>query len=406
MELNEKTIHQAPDGTIANELPCYGILWDPKDMACAQECIAFSRCLYRMAKSTIPQIAGEAGHTNPNHHTGELGTNPDALTYTEWAQANDGSPQHAFDYANEIRRTPDMGLPVIQPDGRLTGSNKWGHPMPYQAGQVGKAEGEEVLQELQKGQDVSGDVEVGEIDPETGKMIEKKNAIGEGSVGDELSSSSQATIEQALNELGANEEDLVVIGQPDEEEPPAPKPRRKKKVTKKTAAKKTTRKKATTKKKTTRKKATSKKKAVTKKAPTKKATSRKKPPAPAKKANGVTANPQKASAPQTKRSGSWGQHTHASRFSTDLQKNPEYNELPWGTTLEKSYQGRTHKVQITQEGWKYNGKLYPTLYEVMCVIKTPKQYPGQLKEDGTRLPPRTMSSMSAKRFFKLESRRR
>jgi outer membrane biosynthesis protein TonB len=372
-----------------------------------------------MATATLPQIAAEAGLTEADHNAGTLTPQMSQLSMDHVAEVYDGIQDYAVEYAKAIHANPKVGLPIIQPNGQLAPSGQWPHSMPFDGGLIVKSEGEEVLENLQSGADDAGEVEVGEISEDGkemlaeevgGKKKAKTKKVGQSDVASELAASAQSTIEQAIEESASGDD--VVFGVDDTEKEEEVVATSKKKTTKKKVAKKTATKKVTTKKasevpepqkKTVAKKATTKKAAAPKKAPasTKKATTKK---AAAPKKAPAKANPPKA--PKTKKpSSSWGPETFQARFNKDLNK-PAIQELSWGETLTKEFQGEKHQVQITQEGWKYKGTLYPTLYTVMCKIKEPKEYPAQLTEEGSRPEgTRTMASMSALRFFGLEKRR-
>ena len=407
--ITPQNIHSLSDDDIQQQVACYGILWDPRDSMCSQDCAAYARCGYRLASATLPQIASEAGLTEADMNAGTLTPKVHELTSEHVSEVFE-TPDYAVEYAKALYENPSIGLPVIQPNGQLSPSGAWPHQMPFHQGLEAQTEGQEVLDGIQKGVDVSGDVSAGEIG-EDGKMVkdsENAHAVGEADVVSELAASAQNTIEQAIEESSAEDVTFGVDDteqQGEEEQVAAPKKKAtKKKVTKKKTTKKKVVRKTATAKKTPSKKSVTKKKTVAKKASTKKAPTKKATKKKVTKKAAASSNPPQAPK-QKKPSQAWGPDTFQARFNKDLQK-PYIQEMAWGSKLTKEFQGETHTVQITQKGWKYKGELYPTLYTVMCAIKEPKEYPAQLTESGDRpAGKRTMASMSAPRFFGLEKRR-
>lgn len=79
-----------------------------------------------------------------------------------------------------------------------------------------------------------------------------------------------------------------------------------------------------------------------------------------------------------------------SRFTQEVQK-PHLAPLPWGHVIRKVYKGQEHLVSITQSGFEYGGRLFPTLYAVQLEVEGRKMIGGKVQ-----------ASMSSKRFFGLD----
>ena len=76
-----------------------------------------------------------------------------------------------------------------------------------------------------------------------------------------------------------------------------------------------------------------------------------------------------------------------------------------GMSLNREYpSGKNHKVTVLENGYRYKGKKYPTLYAVTTEITGTVEYEKQLDKFGERAEgTRKMSNWSAPKFWKLKS---
>ncbi len=415
-EVSEQTIHIAPDAAIADIVPCYGFLWDPLDPACVSGCYAYARCGWRMASGTLPQMAAEMGLTNPNMMTGELNPQVDQLSIEQVLEVYPDIKSYSVTYAQQLYANRSIGLPVIQPDGTLTGSNKWSHSMPFEES---KLEGDTVLEGIISEDVTAGQtVEVGSID-EDGNMVKSMNQVGESTGYDELVKGAEKALDALDDDAPSDDSGDIVLGvpepipNPDEGIKPEAKKVTKKKVVKKKKKKKVVKNAKTKKvvedkpaKKVVQKKATTAKKVIPKaehlakkKKVTKKKVVAKKVAAPK-----VKSEPEVKSTAKKKKAGPKSEIAEALKFAQRFNRDRNRPKVA-SLALGHKFYGPNQEgpAILTDKGYKMGDKLYASLYEVMNAMRPPKEFPKQLTHDGHRPPgTRKMASMSAPRFFKLK----
>jgi len=107
---------------------------------------------------------------------------------------------------------------------------------------------------------------------------------------------------------------------------------------------------------------------------------------------------------RSRRRGSpWGKHTFQARWLRERERSPAIAKLTPGHNIVREYKGAKHTVKVLQGRYVYEGREYPTLYEVTKVITgtRPAQKQRRTAGDESSRPDgkRQLCNWSATRFF-------
>jgi outer membrane biosynthesis protein TonB len=132
-----------------------------------------------------------------------------------------------------------------------------------------------------------------------------------------------------------------------------------------------------------------------KKAPVKTAKRAKAPVDPSKRGAGKRTKDGRVDDP-------WGRHTWEKRYNRE-RKNKFIKQLRPGMKPTREYKGTKYQVTVLNKYYKFNGKMYPTLYSIVKEITGTREAPRQLDHKGKRPKgSRQLCNWSAPKFFALK----
>jgi hypothetical protein len=107
---------------------------------------------------------------------------------------------------------------------------------------------------------------------------------------------------------------------------------------------------------------------------------------------------------RSRRRGSpWGKHTFKARWLRERQRCPAIAKLTPGNNIVREYKGIEHTVKVLHGRYVYDGKEYPTLYEVTKAITGTRPANKQRRTAGDESSrpdgKRQLCNWSATRFF-------
>ena len=347
------------DEALQDRVPCYGQSWDPKESACNTRCGLQARCAHFMATCRIPETAGMLGGT-----VLDLLAMPDDVLGAHLAVE-----AHTAGYLKAYNQNPQLGLPIVGPDGQLVPTNSGPPATPDQPDVVAQAR--EALKEIEE-----SSAEPPEEYEEEPEMIIEEDLEGSE---EELEDVLESAVEALAESEAASKRRTA-----------------KKRSTQKSATKAPVKKaqKGTAKKRSTKKSTTTKR--ITERAPKK----------DAKRATKSAAKEKTATKRSTKKKeghSSWGPETFVKRFEKERKRYPKLQNMRAGQSVGTVYKGTEYKAKMLKDGWDFGGTRYATLYAVQLAIQGGgREYPAQERENGVRPDTtRVMASMSVNRFWGL-----